>query len=300
MRVLVTGARGLVGSALLERFGRAHDVVPTVHRDPAPAEGHVMAVDESAAVRRIVDDVDPDWIVHAAGLTDVDHCERFPASAQWVNGLGTENVARAAEEADARLAYVSADYVFPGRRGSYAETDDPDPVNAYGKSKLHGEHRARRRLGDDDVLVCRSSMVFGPHQANFVTCVRDRLADGDKIRVAEDQVLTPTHVHDLARQLLALIEAGESGIWHTAGAEPMSRLDVAYTVAQELGLNDELIQAVQMEDLAWVAPRPRDVSLVTEKVAEYVEPWGVGEGVRAMREEAAPRPAKQTVGEVAT
>lgn len=281
MRILVTGARGLLGQALLDAWRGDHEVVPTYRVMPSTNGGHVMDVQDTAEVDEVVHAVRPDWIVHTAALTDVDKCERFPSSAMWTNAVGTENVARAAAKVRAKLAYVSTAYVFDGRTGRYTEDDPADPINAYGQSKLKGERYALRHV--EDALICRSSHLFGTTRANFVASVHDALERGQKVRVPQGQVVTPTWVGDLADQLMTLIEASASGVYHTAGADHMSRVAVARAVARNFGFHENLVVPVEPETLAWVAPRPRDSTLRTSKVAQYKEPEPFDNGLALIR-----------------
>ena len=126
--------------------------------------------------------------------------------------------------------------------------------------------------------IARTSVVFGPHKNNFVLWVRRSLRAGQPVKVVHDQWVTPTCADDLAAQLLALVESGAdaSGIWHTAGKERLSRLEMAKRIAAHDGLDASLIQSVSMADLSWVAQRPRDSSLSTRKISGVASPLGFG------------------------
>lgn len=263
MRILLTGGSGQVGHAF-QGLAAGHVLVAPSHAD--------LPIEDASACRRVVEQVRPDWIVHPAAMTDVDACERDPAKAHAVNATGAENLAKAAARQGCRMALVSTDYVFDGNRGHYKETDATNPLSHYGRSKLEGERLVLAAL--PDAVVARTSVVFGPHKNNFVRWVRRSLRAGTPIKAAADQWVTPTCADDVARQLLALVAAGERGIWHTAGAERLSRLEMARRIAAHDGLDDGPIQPVRMADLAWVAARPRDSSLDTSKVARLVRPMG--------------------------
>ena len=261
MRILLTGGSGQVGHAFL-RLAQSHQVV-------APSHGE-LPIEEPEACQRIVSTVKPDWIVHPAAMTDVDACERDPAKAHAVNAAGAANLAKAAARQGCRMALVSTDYVFDGARGHYKETDATNPLSHYGRSKLEGERLVVAAV--PDALVARTSVVFGPHKNNFVRWVRRSLRAGTPVKAAQDQWVTPTCSDDVAHQLLTLVEAGERGVWHTAGAERLSRLEMARRIAAHDGLDAGPIQPVAMADLSWVAPRPRDSSLDTSKVARVARP----------------------------
>jgi dTDP-4-dehydrorhamnose reductase len=237
MRIAVTGATGQLGRAFQEIAGQ-HDLVlfagaSTPSGGASEAHGGApstvlgaraapsgLDLRDAAATRRAIADARPDWVLHAAAMTDVDGCERDPAAAHAVNALGTQAVARGAADCGARMVAVSTDYVFDGERGGYTETDEPRPQSAYGRSKLEGERLAAQAL--PDAVVARTSVVFGPHKKNFVLWLRGELAAGRPVRIVRDQRVNPTLSYDLAEQALALMRAGAAGIFHTAGATSLS------------------------------------------------------------------------------
>ncbi|HUR62079.1 MAG TPA: dTDP-4-dehydrorhamnose reductase [Candidatus Thermoplasmatota archaeon] len=263
MRILLTGGSGQFGKAFLRQAaGRA-----------VSAPGHAaFAIEDAAATDAVVARERPDWIVHAAAMTDVDGCERDPTRAEAVNALGCENLARAAARHGARMLLVSTDYVFDGEKpgGRYTEHDLTNPLSAYGRSKRDGELRAEAAL--PSLCIARTSVVFGPDRNNFVLWVRRSLREGRPVRAARDQWVTPTAADDLARQVLALVEAGAEGVFHTAGSERLSRLEMAQRIAAHDGLDPAPIEPVSMAELAWVARRPRDSSLDVSKVARLARP----------------------------
>lgn len=274
MRLLVTGTSGQVGRAFVElAAGGSHEVISASHAD--------LAVENPASCQRAVARSRPDWVVHPAAMTDVDGCERDPARAHGVNAVGAGNLAGAAAVQGARMVLVSTDYVFDGAKGDYVETDAPNPLSVYGRSKLEGERLVLAAL--PGAIVARTSAVFGPHKNNFVLWVRRSLRAGNPVRVASDQWVTPSAADDVARQLLALVEAdGRGGLWHTAGGEKLSRLEMALRIAEHDGVGQEPIQPVSMCDLPWVAPRPRDSSLNTMKVSRLVRPMDFHEALETL------------------
>lgn len=261
MRILLTGGSGQVG--------RAFQALAARHQLAAPDHAG-LAIEDATACASVVGQVRPDWIVHCAAMTDVDACERDPAKAHAVNAVGPETLAKAAARHGSRMVLVSTDYVFDGSKGHYTESDATRPLSHYGRSKLEGERLVLAAL--PDAVVARTSVVFGPHKNNFVVWVRRALRDSSAVKVAHDQWVTPTASADVARQVLALVEAGERGVWHTAGAERLSRVEMAQRIAAHDGLDPSPIQPISMSELTWVAPRPRDSSLDTSKVGRLVRP----------------------------
>lgn len=265
MRILLTGGSGQFGKAFLRLAAHAGHMVS--------APGHAeLPIESEAAAHQVVGRERPDWVVHAGAMTDVDGCERDPQRAHAVNALGSENMAKAAARHGARMVLVSTDYVFDGEKGHYAEDDLTNPVSEYGRSKREGEMRAEAVL--PTLCIARTSVVFGPDRNNFVLWVRRSLRDGKPVRVARDQWVSPTCTDDLARQVLALVDARAEGVYHTAGAERLSRLEMAHRIAAHDRVDPAPIQPVAMSDLTWVAKRPRDSSLDVSKVSRLARPMG--------------------------
>lgn len=271
MKVLVTGAAGQLGRAFAEVAGPRHDLVLLTRPGGASLPGAVpVDLADPAALADAVRRARPDWVLHAAAMTDVDGCERDPALAHRVNALGAQAVAQAAQACGAGLVAVSTDYVFDGRKGDYVEADVPHPLSAYGRSKLEGERLAL--AAHPEAIVARTSVLFGPHKKNFVLWLLAELRAGRGVRIVRDQRITPTLSHDLAQQCLALMQARATGLFHTAGATPLSRLEAAQQVARRFGLRDELITPIRSDELAWLAPRPRDATLNTTKASRLHRP----------------------------
>lgn len=271
MKVLVTGAAGQLGRAFADVAGKHHELVLLARPGGAPvANARAADLADPAAVAEAVRRARPDWVLHTAALTDVDACERDPALAHRVNALGTEAVAKAARACGAGLVAVSTDYVFDGQKGDYRETDEPRPLSAYGRSKLEGERLAL--VAHPDAIVARTSVVFGPHKKNFILWLLGELRAGRPVRIVRDQRITPTLSHDLAEQALALMQAGARGVHHTAGATPLTRLESALHVARRFGLREDVITPIRSDELSWLAPRPRDATLNTDKVSRVHPP----------------------------
>lgn len=250
MRIAVTGAGGGLGRAFLARGAAGHEVFPFSH--------HELAVEDSQTVMDRLGAVRPDVVLHLAAMTSVDECERDPEAAFRVNVRGTLNVAETARTAGALLVAVSTDYVFDGEKEEpYDELDDPNPLNAYGGSKLRAE-RAAAEIGVE-LLVVRTSWVFGA-PGEFVRRSVERLVAGEDVGGIVDQTGTPTHVGHLAERLVPLIESGTRGIVHLAGPQPTTWFGVLAR-ARELGdLPGEVFEQ-KSDELGRLAPRPRNSAL---------------------------------------
>lgn len=281
MRILLTGAGGQLGQAFREVAAGRHDVVPAFHAPPAGAEGVTLDLEDAEAPARVVAQTRPDWVVHGAAMTNVDGCEREPDKARLVNALATGRLAQACREHGARLVYVSTDYVFDGARGGYREDDAPNPIQTYGASKLEGERLAQESL--PDVAIARTSVVYGPHKNNFVLWLLGELRAGRRVRIVDDQRVSPTLTHDLAAQVLALIDARATGIYHTAGATALDRLTLARQIARAFDADESLIDPIRSTDLSWLAKRPMDSTLDVTRISRHARPLPLDEALATLK-----------------
>jgi dTDP-4-dehydrorhamnose reductase len=275
MRILLTGGTGRFGRAFQQLAAARHEVIAPA-RDPARwdlAKPDTLAA--TVGLHR------PQWVVHAAAMSDVDACERQPQLAHQVNAEASAALARAARQANARFLLLSTDYVFDGAKGHYGEGDLPQPLSAYGASKLAAERLVSAAV--PDAIIARTSVLFGtPGKPDFVSWAASRLRQGVPVPIA-DQKSTPTSTRDLAEQVLALLEADATGVFHSAGADAMSRLEAAQAVARSLHIDGDF-RLVPLERMPWVARRPHDSSLNTSRIAAIKRPRRLRDEVAAYLE----------------
>jgi len=258
IKVLVTGAAGQVGQDLMDVLagvtppGGDPSFQPdgvAVGTDEFTVMGlthHDLDITDAAAVRRTVGMVRPDIIIHLAAYTAVDKAESDEAACFAVNEGGTGNLSDAAFEFGARLIAVSTDYVYDGRKGdTYVETDAPNPIGVYGRSKLAGELRCRPH----DTIV-RTSWVMGLRGRNVLHVIADRVARNEPVRFVTDQVGTPTFSADLARALATFARQPLGGIWHLANRGTTSWFTVAETAAREFGAADGFVTPIVTDELS--------------------------------------------------
>src|ERR671930_1231963 len=249
-RILITGAGGQLGRALQEEFPEAQAWTRAdwdVSLPPPLAEA-------------------PSVVLHAAAWTDVDGAEEDPQGAAAVNVGGTRHVA----ELGAPLVYYSTDYVFDGSKSEpYVESDAPNPLSAYGRTKLHGEGAAGERA-----WIVRSSGLFGWTGTNFV-CTMLRLgAERDEVAVVDDQRSSPTYVAHLARATRELLDL-PSGIWHLAADGDCTWAEFAEAIFAEAGI-DCRVRRITSEELGRPAPRPAYSVLRSAKGAPALPHWRDG------------------------
>jgi dTDP-4-dehydrorhamnose reductase len=284
MKVMVTGASGQLGSALL-REAMQRGVIAIATDITHPRNGSLqMDITEGAQVNATIRRVAPDYVIHTAALTDVDACEIEPQRAWDVNAFGTKNVAEACEEHDARLIYISTDYVFDGEEGPYSEEAPTHPINVYGESKLAGE---RFTLDSSANAVARICVLYGPDKPNFVTWVINALRSHTPINVVTDQYNTPTYAGDCARALLRMCELGLTGVYHVSGREQLNRYAFACAIADVFELNKKLINETTTDTLKQRARRPMNSSLRVGKAERSLgmRLANVHEGLTLLRDE---------------
>jgi len=228
--------------------------------------------------------VAPNVVVHTAAETNVDRCETQRDVARRINVEGTANIAQACVRVRAKLIFVSTDYVFDGNKGNYAETDEPNPINFYGLTKLEAERIAAAI--SSDFLMLRTSVLYGCHptKLNFATWILKGLRERQTMKVVNDHINSPTFAGNLADAIHRAIELRSQGTLHIAGSQRISRFDFARRIAIQFDLDESLLLPVKMKDLDWIARRPRDSSLNVGKAEKELdmELFGVGRGLEQM------------------
>jgi dTDP-4-dehydrorhamnose reductase len=236
-RLLITGAGGQLGTALAETF------------PDADARGR-----DSFDVTTSTLGYSPGLVLHAAAWTDVDGAEERPDLAGLVNVQGTRNVAGLG----APIVYFSTDYVFDGRKGSpYVESDSPNPLSVYGKTKLDGEREVTAGW------IVRTSWLFGWTGRNFVRTMLALADRQDEVRVVADQVGAPTYVGDLAQAVPELLSRPQ-GVWHLAAEGDCTWAELARAIFEEAGRKCRVVEITTAE-LARPAPRPAYSVLRSER-----------------------------------
>jgi dTDP-4-dehydrorhamnose reductase len=245
VNVLVTGAAGGLGRAVLEQMPTHHDVVAWSHED--------LDIGDHHAVMRDVVPLGLDAIVNCAAFTDVDRCEGERDAAYRANAIGPQNLALAARVTSSMLLHVSTDYVFDGEASDpYDELDEPRPLSVYGRSKLAGESLVQRLQPES--FVVRTGYVFGGGDEYLTRAVRG-LARGDAAGGLRDRTGTPTNVRDLAAAALSLLLTRRFGTYHLSGGEPATWFDVLER-ARRIGGLPGRVEPQRSADLGLRAPRP--------------------------------------------
>jgi dTDP-4-dehydrorhamnose reductase len=254
LKILVTGAGGLVGRAVSEHCAaQGDDVFGFDHRS--------LDIGDASAVRIALTANKPDVVINCAAWTDVDGCESDPAHAEQANALGPVVLATASREIDALLITISTDYVFDGaKEGFYTQRDQPNPISIYGQSKLEGERRSQAAWAR--TIVVRSGYIFGEGGKNFLSTLLARAARHEPLKAISDMVGTPTYAPDLARRMRELAVLDLPGIFHVVNAGDGASFETfARTALDCAGLTSAPLEVVSLTDLHRPAPRPRNSRL---------------------------------------
>jgi dTDP-4-dehydrorhamnose reductase len=256
MKVVITGGAGMLGrDVALAAANAGHEVVALAHTD--------LDITDAGAVNDRFERDNPGAVINCAAWTDVDGAEAAEPEALGVNGEGAGNVAAAASATGAKVVYVSSDYVFDGTKGSpYVETDQTNPISAYGRTKLAGEEATAAACREH--FVVRSSWLFGTGGSNFVETMLRLAGDHGEVLVVRDQVGSPTYTWHLAYGLVRLIEGSAYGIHHMAAAGQCSWYEFAGEIFEQSECECKVLSATT-DMLGRPAPRPPFSALVSER-----------------------------------
>jgi dTDP-4-dehydrorhamnose reductase len=248
MKLLVTGAGGMLARALIRQAGARRDAVVPVTR------AELDVTDAEAVVRRIEAER-PDVVVQGAAYTAVDRAEAEPDAAFAVNVEGTRNVARACQKFGAIFVYLSTDYVFGGDANRpYRPSDPPNPLGEYGRTKWLGEVAAAEA---GRALIVRTSWLYGDGGTHFVDTIARLAAERDVLDIVDDQIGRPTWTEQLADTIDKLLKAGALGTFHASAAgEPVSWAGFAEEIVRQMRLGVE-VRRISSSDLKRAAARPK-------------------------------------------
>lgn len=252
MKVLITGAKGMVGRAAVSHCRSKGDAVSALARTD-------LDIGDREAVLTSFQEIEPDAVLNCAAFTDVDGAEAKPDECYRVNALGVENLAIASRAVDAVLVTISTDYVFGGQKsGFYTQRDTPDPLPAvYSRSKLEGERLASAACAR--TILVRSGWIFGEGGTNFLSKIGELLEAKGSVSAIGDSFGTPTYGADLARRMRQLADLDLPGLYHAVnGGDGASYADFAREVCAIKGIDPaKAVKEISADSLDRPAPRPR-------------------------------------------
>lgn len=248
MKILVTGAKGQLGFDVMKQLD-------TLGFEAVGVDLPELDITDFSAVEECFEKVKPDAVIHCAAFTNVDLAETEREICGKVNADGTLNITRCANEYDAKMMYISTDYVFDGKGDIPFEVDSPKaPCNFYGESKLAGENAVIN--GCSKYFIVRISWVFGVNGKNFVKTMLRLSEDREKLTVVNDQIGSPTYTPDLAKLLCEMIQTEKYGVYHATNEGFCSWAEFAKEIMNVSGASTEIIPITSAEYKANVAVRP--------------------------------------------
>lgn len=290
MKILITGAAGMLGSTLCPILrAKGHELFST---DICISDMNVEYLDvrDYQQVKEVIGRTKPEMVMHLAAETDVDKCEIDPYQAYLSNTIGTQNVALTCQKSGLRMVYISTIGVFYGNKVEpYTEFDEPNPINIYGKSKLGGENAVRNLLCEYYIIRAGWMMGGGPNKdKKFVGKIIRQLDQTKQLKAVIDKVGSLTYTLDFSRCLTELIETERYGLYHCTNKGVASRFEIAKKIADYLGKSDITIDEVTSAYFPLPAPRARSeasrnymldllgmnrMRYWDEALKEYVELW---------------------------
>lgn len=293
-KVLITGANGLLGQAVVTIFSRESDfeliptsVEPELFMDRNNSFNYEqLDITVKENVKKIVKKHNPDIIVNCAAFTDVDKSE-FERELCWkLNVDAVKNLIIASRISDAKVIHISTDYIFDGKNGPYMEDAVPNPISFYGRSKLAGEN-ALTTSGIDFVIV-RTIVLYGVGikvKPNFATWLINKLSAKNPVNIVTDQIGNATISDDLAYGILKCAELDVYGIYNIAGKDIISRLEFTYNLCDVFNFDKLLINPILTSDLKQPAQRPLKSGLITLKAeTEFgFKPMDSKEGLQLLK-----------------
>lgn len=258
MRVLVTGANGMLGQDLCVRLEtEGYEVIRTdvgIREGVPVSPWEKLDITDTEEVKRCLMLFQPDAVIHGAAYTDVDGCERNPDMAFKVNAMGTWNLAALCGNIQTTLVYVSTDFVFDGAKETpYTEFDTPNPLNHYGASKLAGERYVSQLCRKH--FITRTAWLYGVHGPSFPAKMLELAKTRPELKVVEDQIGSPTHTRDLAEVIVSLLPSSLYGTYHVTNSGSCSWYEFAKTTLEMSGVSNVEIKPIPAS--AWPSPTKR-------------------------------------------
>ncbi len=271
MRLLVTGASGLLGLNLCLKFAQAHKLTGVINRrnlQDAPFDTIQADLLAENSIQQLVDRIQPEYIIHCAAMANVDSCERDPLTAQEINAQVPGQLAALCFQRGIELMHISTDAVFDGMQGNYSEQDEPNPLSVYARTKMEGEQLVRE--ANPDALVLRVNF-YGfslSGKRSLAEFFLNNLNAGNQVKGFTDVMFCPLYVADLVDVIFAMIQKDLKGLYHAVSPECLSKYDFGCRIADKFGLDSNLIQPVSVNDGNLVARRSPNLTLCVDKLQD--------------------------------
>ncbi len=261
-KIQIIGATGFLGSKIYQDFSQNYKVTGTYFKNKNP---YMRPYDLTKFDLTLFKEIKPNIVIHTAAMTDVDECETNPQKAYQINVEGTKNVIEGCRINNSKLIYISTDFVFDGKAGDYKETDLPNPLNFYAKTKLKAEQIVKD--SGLNYIIARVAVLYGQNDSQkFVNWCINKLRNQKQVFLINDHIRTPTLIDDISSALEELIERKFQGIIHITGPEKLSAYQMGIKIAETFGLNKKYIKSITSDKFKQKAERPKDSSLNIEKL----------------------------------
>ena len=277
-KILIIGANGFLGKNILRTRHKNKTLSQESTFIAADLQNNnieenipfwfIDITNDNETLKKIIK-ISPDIIILTAAMTNVDQNEREKDLATKINTDGPKNVIKACKKLDAKLLFLSTDFVFDGfKQGYYTEEDIPNPLSHYAKTKNDAELAIIQ--SETDYIICRTAVLYGwnSEKFNFITWLIDKLEKNEHVKLVKNQINNPTYVRNLSEIILKLIEKDIKGIYHTVGSEALNRYEMALKCAEIFYLNKELINPI--ENFIQLAIRPKNAALDVTKLKKIL------------------------------
>lgn len=287
MKLLLIGASGVLGSRLYnDTIKKKWNVLGTYCSHGYEGLFYLDLRDRKST-EKTFNFFNPEVVVLAGGITDVDLCESRPRLAEEVNIRGTLNLLKRTKERNAKLVFLSTDYIFDGENGPYKEDDKPAPINVYGRTKLEAEGAIKGIL--KDYLIVRTAQLYGRdfHGKNSTVKIIRNMQNNKKVYAADDFYCTPTYVGSLSKSIVELVEKDKADVYHLSGTDFINRYEYVNKIADIFMLDKNVIKRVKLKDLHLKAKRPKKAGLKVDKIKKEMDVplYNCEDGLRLLKSE---------------
>jgi len=300
-KLLIIGASGLTGYRLAKLSSEFFEVYGTYNKRPINIEKcKISQLDKTnkEKAHSLIKHINPNIVIDCSAVHNVDYCETHQKETWMVNVEATKFIAKLCKDINARMIYISTDYIFDGIAKQYNEYSKPNPLNYYGISKLKAEEEIANL--EINYAIARTSLIFGwvpdelksvesssKKSINFVIWALNKLKNGESLNIVTDQFSTPTFVDNLVNYLLALAKSNEKGIFHTTGKQCLNRYEFTRKIAELFKINKNLITPVTSDLFDQIAERPMRCCLSSVKAQKLlgVKPYTIQEALLKMKKQ---------------
>ena len=264
-KVIITGSNGLLGQSLLNLLLEEKDKYQIYgfsrgENRSGREDFNYVSIDitEEENLKKCVQEIQPDFIINTAAMTQVDDCENNKKACNLLNVDVVKWLSEIADEVNAHVIHISTDFIFDGKKGNYKETDTPNPISYYGLSKLKSEEVLIN--SSINFTILRTILVYGKvfdmSRSNIVLWIKQMLEKGKEITIVNDQFRTPTYVADLAMACKISMDKKATGIFNISSSKLMSVFEISQEIADTFILDKSLIKPISTSTLNQTAPRP--------------------------------------------